>query len=84
MEQASSGSPEEGLPAVKQLRALVDQWEEAQVRAARERGFRWAEIGRLLGRHRQAVHREFAKKLGPSGWTDGGTASTERRPGNGG
>ena len=57
---AAGGNPDKGLPAVAELRRLVDEWERAQVDRARDAGWNWAEIARLLGRHRQSVHREYA------------------------
>ncbi|MGH9103972.1 MAG: helix-turn-helix domain-containing protein [Acidimicrobiales bacterium] len=61
--RASEGPPQAGLAAVAQLRELVDRWEEDHVRSARREGWAWAEIARVLGRHRQAVHREYARRL---------------------
>lgn len=63
---ALEGPPDMGLAAVARLRSLVDDWERSQVERARALGWNWAEIARILGRHRQAVHREYAKVLGPS------------------
>jgi hypothetical protein len=64
--QAAAGpDPDEGLAAVARLRPLLDRWEEAQVARAREAGWNWAEIAKRLGRHRQAVHREFARRNPP-------------------
>jgi len=62
VQQAVASDPELGLGAVRVLRGLVDRWEETQVRNARQRGWNWAEIAKVLGRHRQAVHREYAAK----------------------
>ena len=56
---AKEGPPEHGLPAIRRLRALLDEWEAYQVRAARARGWNWGEIGRVLGRSRQAVHARY-------------------------
>ena len=56
---SKEGPPEHGLPAIRRLRALLDEWEEHQVRAARARGWNWGEIGRVLGRSRQAVHARY-------------------------
>lgn len=56
---ASDGPPEHGLPAVRRLRRLLDRWEADQVAAARGRGWNWGEIGRVLGRSRQAVHAKY-------------------------
>ena len=65
--QAAAGPPDKGLAAVAKLRKLVDEWEAAQVRKAREAGWSWAEIARVLDRHRQAVHREYAGSMPRSG-----------------
>jgi hypothetical protein len=62
VQQATNGAPEAGLRAVASLRALIDQWEESQVMRARQLGWNWAEIAKVLGRHRQAVHREYSRR----------------------
>jgi transcriptional regulator with GAF, ATPase, and Fis domain len=51
-----------GLDAIRQLRPLLDAWERDQVQRARDEGWNWAEIAKRLGRHRQAVHREYANR----------------------
>ena len=58
-EYAAAGPPEHGLPAIRRLRVLLEDWEAVQVRAARDRGWNWGEIGRVLGRSRQAVHERY-------------------------
>ena len=61
--RAALGSdPEIGLTAIAQLRPLLDKWEDHQVDLARDMGWNWAEIAKSLGRHRQAVHREYARR----------------------
>lgn len=52
----------QGLDAIRQLRPLLDVWERDQVLRARDAGWNWAEIAKRLGRHRQAVHREYANR----------------------
>ncbi|HZT65614.1 MAG TPA: hypothetical protein VFA11_07475 [Acidimicrobiales bacterium] len=64
---AAGDGPDRGLEAVKHLRKLVDDWEEEQVRRARLAGWSWADIAARLGRHRQAVHREYASRNMPTG-----------------
>ena len=59
---ASEGPPEHGLPAVRRLRELLDRWEAAQLAAARGYRWNWGEIGRVLGRSRQAVHARYRAK----------------------
>ena len=56
--------PEAGraLEAIRELRPLIDEWERDQVHRARDAGWNWAEIAKRLGRHRQAVHREYANR----------------------
>ncbi len=55
---AGNGDPRTGLRAVAALRKLTDQLEWAQVRAARARGWSWAEIARELGVTRQAAFKK--------------------------
>lgn len=59
---ALGDDPTPGLEAVARLRPLLDAWEEEQVYRARDEGWNWAEIAKQLGRHRQAVHREYARR----------------------
>lgn len=59
---AMGGDPALGLEAVARLRPLVDALEDFQVARARDAGWNWAEIAKKLGRHRQAVHREYAAR----------------------
>ena len=55
------------LEAIRQLRPLLDTWEREQVERARQAGWNWAEIAKRLGRHRQAVHREYATRRSERG-----------------
>ena len=50
------------LDAIRRLRPLLDEWERAQVHRARDAGWNWADIAKELGRHRQAVHREYGPR----------------------
>jgi DNA-directed RNA polymerase specialized sigma24 family protein len=58
--EMSSDDPEVGLRAVASLRALVDSVEELQVESARQHGWTWQEIARVLGVSKQAVHQKYA------------------------
>jgi len=60
--QATGSEAGTGLEAIRQLRPLLDEWERQQVERARGAGWNWAEIAKRLGRHRQAVHREYAAR----------------------
>lgn len=60
--QATGSDAGTGLEAIRQLRPLLDEWERQQVERARAAGWNWAEIAKRLGRHRQAVHREYATR----------------------
>jgi predicted transcriptional regulator len=62
---ASSRDPAVGLKAVRSLRTLVERLEDLQVRNAREQGWTWEQIARLLGVTRQAVHKKYAGGRGP-------------------
>ena len=59
--EMSSDDPEVGLRAVASLRALVDSVEQLQVESAREHGWTWQEIARVLGVSKQAVHQKHAR-----------------------
>jgi Homeodomain-like domain len=56
-----SGDPAVGLRAVGALRRLAEQVEAAQVRAARQQGWTWEQIGDALGVSRQSVHAKYRK-----------------------
>jgi len=58
--EMSSDDPEVGLRAVASLRALVDSVEQLQVESARQHGWTWQEIARVLGVSKQAVHQKYA------------------------
>jgi ActR/RegA family two-component response regulator len=62
VQAALAEDPAAGLEAVARLRPLLDTWEDLQVEQARSGGWNWAEIAKRLGRHRQAVHREYARR----------------------
>ena len=64
--QATGSDAGTALEAIRQLRPLLDEWERQQVERARAQGWNWAEIAKRLGRHRQAVHREYASRRRPS------------------
>ena len=59
--EMSSDDPDVGLRAVASLRALVDSVEQLQVEKAREQGWTWQEIARVLGVSKQAVHQKHAR-----------------------
>lgn len=54
--------PSEGLRAVAELRALIDELEARQVDRALERRWSWAQVGRSLGISKQAAHRRHAQR----------------------
>lgn len=56
---ASSQEPEVGLAAVASLRMLLESLEELQVGNARERGWSWERIAKVLGVSKQAVHQKY-------------------------
>lgn len=60
--QMQSVDPAVGLRAVGALHRLAEQVEAAQVRAARERGWSWEQIGDALGMSRQSVHARYGKE----------------------
>ena len=59
---ASDQDPRVGLRAAAGLRKLVDQWEIAQVRRARELGWTWAEVAAELGVTRQAAYKKHGRR----------------------
>jgi len=61
---ASSPEPAVGLRAVRALRELAERLEELQVTSARDQGWTWQEIARLLGVSRQAVHKKYTGSRG--------------------
>jgi transcriptional regulator with XRE-family HTH domain len=62
---AGSRDPAIGLKAVRSLRTLVERLETLQVQSARDQGWTWEQIARLLGVSRQAVHKKHAGGRGP-------------------
>lgn len=61
-ESAASNDPEQGLAAVRALRALADRLEAVQVRNAREQGWSWQAIADVLQISRQAVHQKHSRE----------------------
>lgn len=49
------------LAAIARAKAELSREEAAAVRHARVHGMSWAEIGRVLGVSRQALHKRFGK-----------------------
>ena len=60
-ESAASNDPDQGLAAVRALRALADRLEAVQVRHAREQGWSWQAIADVLQVSRQAVHQKHSR-----------------------
>jgi DNA-directed RNA polymerase specialized sigma24 family protein len=60
-ETAAAREPEQGLAAVRALRALADRLEAVQVRNAREQGWSWQAIADVLQVSRQAVHQKHSR-----------------------
>jgi DNA-directed RNA polymerase specialized sigma24 family protein len=60
-ESAASNDPEQGLAAVRALRALADRLEAVQVRNARDQGWSWQAIADVLQVSRQAVHQKHSR-----------------------
>jgi len=56
-----STDPAVGLRAVGALHRLAEQVEAHQVRAAREQGWSWEQIGDALGVSRQSIHAKYRK-----------------------
>ena len=59
--QLQSADPAVGFRAVQALRRLAEQVEAQQVRAAREQGWSWEQIGDALGVSRQSMHAKYGK-----------------------
>lgn len=57
-----SDDPAVGLRAVGALYRLAERIEARSVRAARERGWSWEQIGDALGVSRQSVHAKYGKQ----------------------
>ena len=64
-ESAASNDPEQGLAAVRALRALADRLEAVQVHNAREQGWSWQAIAEVLQVSRQAVHQKHSRDSHP-------------------
>lgn len=60
-QRAAGNDPEQGLAAVRALRALADRLEAVQVRNAREQGWSWQAIADVLQISRQAVHQKHSR-----------------------
>jgi hypothetical protein len=60
-QSAASSDPEQGLAAVRALRALADRREAIQGRHAREQGWSWQAIADVLQISRQAVHQKHSR-----------------------
>ena len=58
---AAQRDPEQGLAAVRALRALADRLEAVQVHNAREQGWSWQAIADVLQVSRQAVHQKHSR-----------------------
>ncbi|MBN9607988.1 MAG: hypothetical protein J0I11_01550 [Actinobacteria bacterium] len=59
--QLRSTDPAVGLRAVGALRRLAEQVEARQVKAARDQGWSWEQIGDALGVSRQSMHAKYGK-----------------------
>ena len=57
-----SDDPAAGLRAVGALHRLAEQVEARSVRAARESGWSWEQIGDALGVSRQSIHAKYGKR----------------------
>lgn len=55
-----SQEPEVGLRAVAALRRLLEELESAHVHRARDQGWSWEAIARVLGVTRQSVHKKHS------------------------
>ena len=63
VEAAADPDPATGLAAVAALRGLVEVLEELQVDNARDKGWSWRDIARVLGVTKQAMHYKHAGRL---------------------
>lgn len=63
---ANTADPRTGLRAIATLRTLTDNLELQQVEAALRQGMSWQAIADCLGVTRQAVHKKYAKRVGPT------------------
>lgn len=62
-----TGHVADRLAAVRALRRLADQLEDAAVEEAMRMGWDWPEVAEALGVTRQAVHKKHAKRLVAAG-----------------
>jgi len=62
-QQLGSQGLADRLAAVRALRRLADQLEDAAVEEAMRAGWSWPEVAEALGVTRQAVHKKHAKRL---------------------
>ncbi len=53
--------PRTGLPAVAELRRIVEEAEALQIASARAQGWSWQDIGQALGVSRQAAHHKHGR-----------------------
>ena len=60
-ETAAGNDPQQGLAAVRALRALADRLEAVQVHNARDQGWSWQAIADVLQISRQAVHQKHSR-----------------------
>lgn len=68
----------QALVALRELRALLDEWEPQLIGAARAAGASWAELAPALGvASRQAAERRYLR-LHRTGAEDGGTTQDQR------
>ncbi len=63
--QAGDDDPLRALGAVAELQHEVNRAEAAVVRRARMSGASWAQIARVLGVSRQAVHKKYCGRFQP-------------------
>lgn len=64
IDEILSGNPQRALAAVHWLQQAQLPWlERHAVRRGRSAGFNWAEIGRLLGRSRQATRKRYTNDV---------------------
>lgn len=68
--KVTSKDPAVGLPAVVALRHLLEELERLHVDNAREQGWSWQEIARVLMVSRQSVHEKHARRRKATGLED--------------
>jgi hypothetical protein len=59
LDRATDGDPAVALPAIRRLRAWLDEREGISVRAARRAGWSWRRIGEALGRAGQTLWERY-------------------------